>query len=200
MRALFHLGLFALALMAVGRASADNGGRRGERRTTIVIAPHTGHGSARPVRAPVEPTPPRYDYRRVRPQRSQVILEARRALYDAQRDHQEIVRIVDRWTRATHYRDPHAQRAAERRAHAWIQIEIEESSARPDNRRYVHRLHALRRQLLVAHPGHGYGRRGSRLYVQKARVFRELVELSGRQVQLAQARARGPLHMAFAYR
>jgi hypothetical protein len=36
--------------------------------------------------------------------------------------------------------------------------------------------------------------------VQKARVFRELVELSGRQVQLAQARARGPLHMAFAYR
>jgi len=200
MRALIHLGLFALALTTLGQASADDSGRRGERRTTIVIAPQTNHRTARPVRVPVEPMPPRYDYRRARPQRSQGILEARRAFYNEQRDHEEIVRIVDRWTRATRYRDPHAQRAEERRAHAWIQSEIEESSARPDNGRYVHRLNALRRQLLVARPGHGYGRRGHRFDAHKAQVFGELVQLSERQVQRAQARARSQMHMAFAYR
>ena len=200
MRALIHLGLFALALTAVGQASADEGGRRGERRTAIVIAPQTSHPSARSARAPVNPMPPRYDYRRARPQRSQGILEVRREFYDEQRDHDEIVRIVDRWTRANRHRDPHAQRAAERRAHAWIQSEIEESSARPNNGRYVHRLHALRRQLLVAYPGYGYGRRGHRFDAHKAQVFGELVELSERQLQRARARAGEQMHMAFAYR
>ncbi|MGB5312970.1 MAG: hypothetical protein WBN38_12955 [Polyangiales bacterium] len=200
MRALIHPALFALALTAVGQASADDGGRRRERRTTIVIAPQTHHPSARPVRAPVDPMPPRYDYRRARSQRSQGILEARREFYNQQRDHDEIVRIADRWTRAMRYRDPHAQRNEERRAYAWIQREIQESSGRPDNGRYVHRLHALRRQLLVAYPGHGYGRRGHRFDAHKAQVFVELVELSERQVQHARARAREQMHMAFAYR
>lgn len=206
MRALLHFGLFVLALTVVGQASADDDDRRRERRTTIVIAPKVEHRAVRPVRAPVEPLPPRYEYERDyewkkgRHHRHHGVAEARRDLYEQKRDHEEIVRIADRWKRATYVRNPHVQRNAERRAHAWIEREIEESSRKRDHGRYVHRLHSLRRQLRFSHGWHTRGRGRHRVDAHKARVFDELVELSDHQVRRARARVRGQKHVAFAYR
>ncbi len=198
MRALLQVGIFALALTAVTQASADEQNRRGERRTTIVIAPQTGHRAARPVT--VAPAPRRHDYVRARRQPSRGMVEARREVYDARRDHEEIARIADRWTRATHERNPNAQRNAERRIHAWIEHEIEESSRKAHKGRYVYRLHSLRRELRAAHGWQTRGRRPHRFDARKASVVRELVDLAERQVQHAQARVRGQMHLAFAYR
>lgn len=200
MRALLHFGIFALALTAVTQASADDDKRRGDRRTTVVIAPQTGRRAARPVPVPVAPAPRRYDYVRARRQPSRGMLEARREVYDAKRDHEEIVRIADRWTRATHGRNPHAQRNAERRIHSWIEHEIEESSRKAHNGRYVYRLHSLRRELRAGHGWQTRGRGQHRFDGRKASVVRELVDLAERQVQHAQARVRGQMHLAFAYR
>ena len=204
MRAILHIGLFMLALTAMGQASADDDDRRRERRTTIIIAPQGNQRAARPVRPPVAPPPPRHDWRAVRHGRARGIVDARREVYEQQRDHDEIVRITDRWTQATRARDPRAQRNAERRAHLWIDREIEESNRKPDHGRYVHRLHSLRRELSVSNgqQGHARGhRRGrQRFDAHKAQVLGELVTLSQRQVQHAKARARGQMHMAFAYR
>jgi len=199
MRALLHFGLFALALTVVGQANADDG-RRGKRRTTVVIAPQTNPRTALRVRAPVRPAPPRYDSRRGRSRSHARTLEARREVYDAKRDHEEIVRIANRWTQATRHHNPHAKRNAERRAHLWIEREIRESSAKPDNGRYVHRLHALRRELVATPGGYVFGRRQHRLDARKANVLGELVELSRRQVHRAEARARNHVHLAFSYR
>ena len=212
MRALLHLGLFVLALTLVGQASADHDDDdlRRERRTTVVIAPNVEHRVVRPVRAPVEPAPPRYGYdrdydhddawKKGRHHRGRGMAAARRALYEQKRDHDEIVRIAERWQQATYERNPHAQRQAERRAHAWIEREIHESNRNHDDGRYVHRLHSLRRQLQLSHGWHTYGPSRHRLNAHKARVFDELVELSDRQLRRARARVRGHHYPAYAYR
>lgn len=212
MRALLHLGLFVLALTVVGQARADHDDddRRRERRTTVVIAPKVEHRTVRPVRAPVEPVPPRYDrdydyhddyaWKQGRHHRNRGMAEARRELFEQRRDHEEIVRIADRWRQAIYERNPHGQRKAERRADAWIAREIEESMRKRDHGRYVHRLHSLRRQLHSSHGWHGYGRGRHRLNAHKARVMDELVELSHRQVRRAHARVRGERYTTYAYR
>ena len=211
MRALLHLGLFVLALTFVGQASADHEDgdhRRRERRTTVVIAPKVEHRVVRPVRTPVESAPPRYDYgydheyawKKGRHHRHRAMDEARRDLLEQERDHEEIVRIADRWRRATYEGNPHLQRNAERRAHAWIEREISESRHERDHGLYVHRLHSLRRELRFSQGWHGYGRGRHRLNAHKARVFDELVELSNRQVRRARARVRDQGHRAYAYR
>ena len=212
MRALLHLGLFVLALTFLGQASADHDDddRRRDRRTTVVIAPKAEHRVVRPVRAPVEPAPHRYEYdyrydydyawKKGRHHRKRAMAEARRELFEQERDHEEIIRIADRWNQATYERNPHMQRKAERLAHAWIEREIEESSRKRDHGRYVHRLHSLRRQLYSSHGWYTYGRGRYRLDTHKARIFDELVELSDRQVRRARAALRGYKHSAYAYR
>ena len=212
MRALLHFGIFVLALTVVGQASADHDDddRRRDRRTTVVIAPKVEHRSVRTVRSPAEPMPPRYEYdydydpdhawKRGRRHHHRGMIEARRELFEQQRDHEEIVRIADRWRQATYERNPHMQRKAERRAHAWIDREIEESMRKRDHGRYVYRLHSLRRELRSSHRGHAYGRGGHRLNGYKARIIDELVELSHRQVRRAHARVRGERYAAYAYR
>lgn len=110
------------------------------------------------------------------------------------------MRISNRWEQAARNRDPWAQRIAERQADAWIEREISESNRKPDHGRYVHRLHSLRRQLLLSNRWHSRGRGRHRFDAQKANVLGELVELSRRRLRQAEARARGPIHVAFAYR
>jgi hypothetical protein len=206
MRALLHLGLFVLAFTVVGRASADHDDedRRRERRTSIVIAPEIEYRSAPPVRARRGPMPRPVAVQPPRPHRGRGIAEARREVYEQQRDHDEIVRITHRWKRAAQERNPHAQRNAERRVQLWIDREIDESSRKPNHGRYVHRLHSLRRELRKPYGWHSYGRgRGRglhRAHAHKVRVLDELVDLSAHQVRRAKAQARERLGLAFAYR
>ena len=141
-----------------------------------------------------------YEWKKGRHHPHRGMVEARRDLYDQKRDHEEILRIADRWQRATYERNPHAQRNAERRANAWIEREIHESSRKRDHGRYVHRLHSLRRQLRVSYAWYGHGRGSHRISGHKARVFDELVQLSRHQLRRARARVRGQEHLAFAYR
>lgn len=206
MRALLYLGLFALAFSAVSRASADDNRRPGERRTTIVIAPEIQHRTAQPVTAPRGPMPVRYEESRARHPHHRGhrgLAEARREVYEQQEDHDEIVRITLRWKRATQERNVRAQRNTERRVQMWIDREIDESSARADHGRYVHRLYALRRQLRVSRAWfrHGRGHAGGRHRAtgHKVRVYDELVDLSAQQVQRARARAREQMHLVRAY-
>jgi hypothetical protein len=121
-------------------------------------------------------------------------------VYEQQRHHDEIVRITDRWTRATQDGNPRARRNAEGRAEAWIDREIEKSNQKPDHGRYVQRLHSLRRELRASRGPYVSGRGRHRFDAHKAKVLGELVELSERQVQHAKARARGQVHVALAYR
>lgn len=201
MRALFHFGLFALALAAVSPASADDH-RRQDRRTTVVVAPVTHRAPVRRVSVPAYPAPSRYDWERARREEQRRQIAARRALYEQQRDHDEIVRIRNRWQEATYQGNPVAQRNAERRAHEWIDREIAESRHSYDRGHYVNRLHALRRELRVSHawpPSRGRGH-GFRAYARKVEIFDELVMLSAREVHRALAEVRGGTHQVFARR
>ena len=211
MRALLHLGLFALAFTIVSQASADHDDddRRRERRTTIVVAPEIQHRTAQPVRAPRGPMPVRYEESRARHPNHRGhwghrgVVEARREVYKQQEDHDEIVRITHRWKRATQERNVRAQRNTERRVQMWIDREIDESSALANHGRYVHRLHALRRQLRVSRAWfrHGRGQAGARHRAvgHKARVYDELVDLSAQQVRRARAQAREQMHLVRTY-
>ena len=201
MRALFHFGLFALALTAVSQASADDH-RHQDRRTTIVVAPDARHAPVRRVGPPAGPAPSRYDWERARREEQQRQAAARRYLYEQQRDHDRIVQIRNAWRRATYQGNPFAQRNAERRAYQWIDREIAESRRERGRDGYVVRLQALRRELRVSqtwppHPGRGHG---AWEHARKTNVFDELVMLSAREVRIAQAAARGGARPVFARR
>jgi hypothetical protein len=191
-----------LALTAVTQADAQDR-RRGERHTTVVIAPRGAHHFVQPARASV-----RYD--------------SRRAYFDQRQDLEQIVRIAERWDRASANGDRHAQWKVDRRLDAWLEREIRESVRHPHNHRYTQRLRLLSDELAMleqqkrhgrgyrgrgyGYRGHGYDGRGYEArghrgyYGKKARILDELVMLSERQVQRAQANVPYAFRLSFAHR
>ena len=202
MRALLHLGLFAFAFAFVSQASADDddrGRKRGRKHhTTVVIAPEPAPRVVRPVRVAHTPRPPAYDWRYGRHERPDFV-GARQELYEQRRDHDRIIRLVNRWEEASAYGNPHAQRNVEWRVDGWIEREIAESSRRRGNGRYVLRLHELRRQLWTTHRWHPRGHARHRRNAHKARVLGDLVVLSENQLRRARALVRSARPAAVAY-
>ena len=190
MRHLLHFGIFVLALGAVTQADAQ------DRRRSV------------------------YDSRRTIQQPSKAAYDARRRHFDQRQDLEQIVRIADRWEQAAANRDRHAQWKVDRRLDAWLEREIRESIHEPHHHRYTQRVRLLRHQLARleqkkqhghgyqsrGYHGHGYHSRGHEgrghggYYRKKARILDELVMLSERQVQRAQANLPYPFRLSFAHR
>ena len=219
MRYLLHFGIFGLALATVAQADAQGERRRGDRHTTVVIAAERGPRVVRPVRVGVEPHRAIYDSRRTVQRPVRPTYDARRAYFAQREDLEQIVRIADRWERATANRDRDAQSKVDRRLDAWLEREIRESIREPQNHRYTQRVRLLSRELAMlerrtprghGHYGHGNSGRGHGKYGQgkhgrdyhgeKGRIFNELVALSERQVRHAQAGVRYPLELSLARR
>ena len=214
MRHLLHFGLFVFALTVVTRADAQDM-RRGDRHTTVVIAPGGGPRYVRPVRASLDPPRAVYDSRRTFHEPSRVTHQARRAYLDQQQDLQQIVSIARRWERATASRDRHAQWKVDHRLDAWITREVRESIREPHNHRHAQRVRALSDELAMlewrsydgrghqkrGHQGRGHQGRGHHgYYAKKARILDELVALSERQLERARANLSYPIRRSFAYR
>lgn len=195
MSIVIKIALFALALTAVNQADAQDG-RRGRRSTTVVVAPRAVRTA--PVQRDRHPGFHHGSGAYRVPSRSAVA--ARRELFDERRDHAAVVDLAARWRNAAVRRNPHAQRQLERQLTAWIHREIFESSRMGHDMRYAHRLRVLRRDLAAPHRGRGYAAGRHRSETYKARVIREIVVLSGRQLRRAELRLREQMHFAFAYR
>jgi hypothetical protein len=200
MRQQLHFGLFALALTVVTQADAQDR-HHSNRPTTVVVA---RGGGPQLVRA--------------------ALVDPRRDYQNQQQDLSQIIAISRQWERATARRDLRAQSVADRRLDAWLEREIRESIREPYNDRYAYRLTVLRDELAFlerqasrgrGHDAyyerkHGHGHdahhevkrgHGSRVYyVEKAQIFDELIDLSERQLQRAQARIRYPIRTSLAYR
>lgn len=209
MRHLLHFGIFVLALAAVTQADAQDR-RRGDRRTTVVIAAESGSRVARPVRPSVPPTRVIYDSRRTIHPPSRPVYDGRRAYIDQRQDLEQIVSIATGWERATANHNRHAQANVDRQLDAWLDREIRESSRERYNYGYTQRVRLLSDELVVLehrkNDEHGYQGRGHHdrdprgYYEKKSRILEELVVLSERQVQRAQANVRYPLRLSFAHR
>jgi len=180
MRHLLHLGLFALVLTAATQADAQ-GRQHGDRRTVIAIAPSGVPSRAQPVH-----TVSRY--------------ASRQAYLDPQRDLIEIRSIAQRWERASARNDRRAQSIADCQLEAWLDREIRESIRQPDDYGHVRHLRALSNELAVLErrPHHGRGHRG--YYAEKTRILDELVAMSERQVQRAQAGVHPWIRLSFSRR
>ncbi len=219
MRYLLHIGLFVLALTAVTQASADDDSdsRRGKK---VIVTYDDAPRQVRPVRTSFEPSRAVYDQRRTVHHTPQATHFARRAYSDQREDLEQIVRISERWQQATARRNVDAQWKVNRRLDAWLEGEIRESVRDPGNQRYSQRVRLLRNELLSlersryrgrghyergshgrGHGGRGHGGRGHGGYfVKKASILNELVQLSERQVQRAEANLRYPQRLSFARR
>ena len=200
MRQLLHFGLFALALTVVTEADAQDR-QHTNRPTTVVVA---RGGGPQLVRA--------------------ALVDPGRDYHNQRQDLAQIVAISNQWERATANRDWYTQSVADRRLNAWLEREIRESSRELYNDRYAYRLTVLRHELALlerqasygrghgadykqkrgrGHGAHHEAKRGHGppvYYVEKAQIFDELIGLSERQLQRAQARVRYPIQMSFAYR
>ncbi len=204
MRYLIHIGLFALALTAVTQADAQ-ARRRGDRETTVVIAAGRGPQVARPVRASVDPPRAIYDQRRTIHNTPKAVLDARRAYSDQREDLQQIVRISQRWEQATAERNRDAQWRVNRQLDGWLEREVRESIREPQSQRYTQRVRVLRNELVKLERGryseHSYrGRRLGSYHQRKAAILNELVQLSERQVQRAEANLHYPHRLSVARR
>lgn len=212
MRYLLHIGLFAWALTAVTQADAQDR-RRGDRETTVVIATGSGPHVARPVRASFDPPRAVYDQRRNIHKTPNAMHVARRAHSDQREDLDQIVRISQRWERATAERNRDAQWKVNRRLDAWLEREVRESIREPHNQRYTQRVRLLSNELVKlergryyerSYRGHGYrGYRGHSprsYHERKAAILNELVQLSERQVQRAKANLHYPYRLSVARR
>lgn len=214
MRNLLHIGLFALALTTVTQASADDDSdyRRGKK---VIVTYDDGPRQVRPVRVRVAPSPVVYDQRRTFHNPRNAMHVARRDYFDQREDLEQIVRISERWERATAERNADAQWKVNRRLDAWLEREIRESVREPRGQRYQQRIRSLRDELArlerSRYRGHGYrghGNRGHRYrghsqggyLAKKAVILDELVRLSERQVQRAAANLRSPYRLSFARR
>jgi len=219
MRNLLHVGLFALALTTVTQASADDDSdyRRGKK---VVVTYDNGPRQVRPVRASFDPPRAVYDQRRTFHNPRNVMHIARQDYFDQREDLEQIVRINERWERATAMRNLDAQWKVNRRLDAWLEREMRESVREPHGQRYQQRLRSLRDELARlersryrghGNRGHGYrghGNRGQRYrghnqggyLAKKALILDELVRLSERQVQRAAANLRYPYRLSFARR
>jgi len=229
MRNLLHFGLFALTLTVVTQADAQDR-RRVDRHTTVVVAPVGGPYAVRPVRARVAPSPVVYDQRRTFHNPRNAMHVARQDYFDQREDLEQIVRISQRWERATAERNPDAQWKVNRRLDAWLEREIRESVREPRGQHYQQRILSLRDELArlersryrgqgyrgqgnrgqgyrgqgnrgQGNRGHGYRGHGQGAYVaRKAVILDQLVALSERQVQRAEANLRYPYRLSFARR
>jgi len=219
MRYLLHIGLFGLALTAVTQADAQDR-RRGDRHTTVVIARGGGPHVVQPVRASFDPPRVVYDQRRTFHQTPRAMHVARRDYFDQREDLEQIVRISQRWEQVTANRNRDAQWNINRRLDAWLEREIRESVREPRNQRYTQRVRVLSHELTALeqrrHYTRGYNGRGNHgrghydrghaarsyrsYYETKARILNELVRLSERQVQRAEANLRYPYRVSFAHR
>lgn len=211
MRYLLHIGLFALALSSVAQASADDDSdyRRGKK---VVVAYETGPRQVRPVRASHAPARVIYDQRRTFTRTPKTMHVARRAYFDQRKDLEQIVKISERWDQATANRNREAQWKVNRRLDAWLEREIRESVREPRSRHYTERVRGLshelaklerRRHYSRGYQGRGYQGRGhyARNYHQeKASILNELIQLSERQLQRAEANLHYPNRPSFAYR
>lgn len=215
MRYLLHIGLFGLALTAVTQADAQDR-RRQDRHATVVIARGGGPQVVRPVRASFDPPHVVYDQRRTFHPTPRAMHVARRDYFDQREDLEQIVRISQRWEQATANRNRDAEWKVNRRLDAWLEREVRESR----NQRYTQRVLSLSEELAAleqrrhyarryngrghydrGHHGRGYYARSYRSYYEnKARILDELVRLSERQVQRAEANLRYPYRPSFAYR
>ena len=207
MRYLLHIGLFALALTAVTQASADDDSdyRRGKK---VLVTYDGAARQVRPVRTRVEPSRAVYDQRRTLQQTPRATQFARRAYFDQREDLEQIVRISERWERATAKRNSDAQWKLNRLLDGWLEREIRESACEPGNQRYTYRVRQLRSELVSLERGRHHGRghyersyhgRGA-YFAKKASILNELVRLSERQVQRAEANLRYPYRLSFARR
>ena len=214
MRNLLYFGLFALALTVGGQASADDDRDYGRGKKARVVCDDAPR-HVLPVRTHFEPSRAVYDQRRTFHQTPKAAQLARRAYADQREDLAQIVRISERWERATANRNPDAQWKVNRRLDRWLEREIRESMREAGNQRYAHRIRLLRNELASlegarvyrrGHQGHGRGARGYHgrahggYFANKARILDELVWLSERQVQIAELRVRAPYRLSFARR
>lgn len=207
MRYLLHIGLFALALTAGTQASADDDSdyRRGKK---VIVTYDDGPRQVRPVRTRVEQSRAVYDQRRTFNHTPEATHFARRAYFDQREDLAQIVRISERWERATAERNFDAQWKLNRRLDGWLEREIRESIREPGNQRYTYRVRQLRSELVwlerSRHHGRGHYERGyhsrGAYFAKKASILNELVRLSERQVQQAQTNLRYPYRLSFARR
>ena len=219
MRYLLPIGLFALALTAVTQAGADDDSdyRRGKK---VIVTYDDAPRQVRPVRTSFEPSRAIYDQRRTFHQTPRAAHFARRTYFDQREDLQQIVRISERWARATAEGNPDAQWKVNRRLDAWLEREIRESAREPRGQHYQQRIRSLRDELARlersryrghgyrghGYRGHGYRKHGYRKHGQdsyvakKAVILDELVMLSERQVQRAAANLRYPYQFSFARR
>jgi hypothetical protein len=150
---------------------------------------------------------------------------ARRDYFDQREDLEQIVRISQRWEQATANRNRDAQWNINRRLDAWLEREIHESVREPRSQRYTQRVRVLRHELATleqrrhytrgyngrghyerGHHGRGHYDRGHAArsyrsyYENKARILHELVRLSERQVQRAEANLHYPYRVSLAHR
>ncbi len=214
MRYLLHIGLFAFALTAVTQASADDDSdsRRGKK---VIVNYDDAPRQVRPVRTSFEPSRAVYDQRRTFHHTPKATHFARRAYFDQREDLEQIVRISERWEQATARRNADAQGKVNRRLDAWLEREIRESVRKPGNQRYSQRVRLVRNELVSLersrYRGRGHYERGSHgrghggrghggYFVKKASILNELVQLSERQVQRAEANLRYPQRLSFARR
>jgi len=219
MRNLLHFGLFALALTTVTQASADDDSdyRRGKK---VIVTYDDGPRQVRPVRASFDSRRAVYDQRRTFNNPRNATRVARQDYFDQREDLEQIVRISESWQRATSKRNTDVQWKVNRRLDAWLEREIRESVREPHGQRYQQRLRSLRDALArlerSRYRGHGYrgqgyrghgnrghGYRGHRqggYLAKKAVILDELVRLSERQVQRAEANLRYPYRLSFARR
>jgi hypothetical protein len=219
MRYLLHIGLFGLALTAVTQASADDN-NDDRRRTRVIIDADVGRRHVRPVRATFDPPHVVYDQRRTLHHTPRAMHVARRAYFDQREDLEQIASISQRWEQATANRNRDAQWNINRRLDAWLEREIHESVREPRNQRYTQRVRVLKHELATLEQRHhhtrGYNGRGHRgrghydrghaarsyrsYYENKARILDELVRLSERQVQRAEANLHYPYRVSLAHR
>jgi len=214
MRNLLHIGLFALALTTVTQASADDDSdyRRGKK---VVVTYDGGPRQVRPARVSVVRSRAVYDQRRTFHTTANGMHVARQDYFDQREDLEQIVRISERWERATAERNSEAQWKVNRRLDAWLDREIRESVREPRGQHYQQRIRSLRDELARlertryrgrgyrghGHRGHGYrGRSQGGYLAKKAVILDELVRLSERQVQRAAANLRYPYRLSFARR
>jgi hypothetical protein len=105
-----------------------------------------------------------YDQRRTFHNRRNAMHAARQDYFDQREDLEQIVRISQRWERATAAQNPEAQWKVNRRLDAWLEREIRESVREPRGPHYSQKLRMLSNELAALernrYPTRGYHQRG----------------------------------------
>ncbi len=230
MRQLLPFGLFAAVLAAAVPVGADDDSDDRRRNRVVVARDHGPHHvrkvrvDTRPVRVDTRPVRVVYDRPGPRPVYRRAAHDLRRNHFDQRQDLEQIRSIARRWERAITYRNYPAMRTADARLDAWLDREIRESRRALHGERYGQRVRALRDELAYLerrrHRGHGHAKHYARgngarftghhgyghprqraVYLdEKARILDQLVRMSERQVQRAEANFNRAVSWTYAYR